>query len=57
MVEEENSYSKEFLNEICTVVDLKTTRKNRILLSKIIKKVGTDIKKIKIALKKAFIAK
>ena len=57
MVEEENSYSKEFLDEILTEVDLKTTRKNRILIVKIIKKVGTNIIKIKIALKKALISK
>lgn len=53
MVEKE----KERLNEICTSVDIKPTRKNRILVKKIVQKVGFDTRKIKIALKKASIAK
>ena len=48
---------KETLNEICTAVGIKPTRKNRILIEKIVKKVGFDVAKIKIALKKATIAK
>ncbi|HME55672.1 MAG TPA: hypothetical protein VKM55_25925 [Candidatus Lokiarchaeia archaeon] len=44
------------LKELCGQLGLKTTKKQQILVAKLVKKVGgTDVKKLAVALKKAMI--
>jgi hexokinase len=47
--------SDEALSRICEQLGLKTTKKNRILVARLVKQVGTDTKKLSVALKKATI--
>ncbi len=44
------------LKALCEKLGLKTTKKYKILVAKLVKKVGLDIKKLDVALKKALIA-
>ncbi len=41
------------LNELCEMLGLKATKKNRILVARLVKNVGEDKKNLEIALKKA----
>jgi hypothetical protein len=44
------------LKELCVQLGLKTTKKQQILVAKLVKKVGViDVKKLSVALKKATI--
>ncbi|MHA1369798.1 MAG: hypothetical protein ACTSWN_00770 [Promethearchaeota archaeon] len=47
--------SNDELKAICIKLDLKPTKKNLILVRRIIDRVGMDIKKIRLALKKALL--
>lgn len=46
----------ETLKALCEQLELKPTKKNRLLVAKLVNIAGTDITKLKIALKKAQIA-
>jgi hexokinase len=50
-----SSLSDEALTRICEQLGLKTTKKNRILVARLVKQVGTDPKKLAVAYKKATI--
>ena len=45
----------EALTRLCEQLGLKTIKKNRILVARLVKQVGTDPKKLSVALKKATI--
>ncbi len=45
----------EALTRLCEQLGLKTTKKNRILVARLVKHVGTDPKKLAVALKRATI--
>jgi hypothetical protein len=45
----------EALTRLCEQLGLKTTKKNRILVARLVKQVGTDPKKLAVALKRATI--
>lgn len=47
----------EEIKEICAQLGLKTMKKYRILVRRLVKTVGTDIKQLKIALNKAMLGK
>lgn len=51
-----NTLTEDQLKELCGQLGLKTTKKQQILVAKLVKKIGgTDVKKLSIALKRAMI--
>ncbi len=52
---DEPALSDEALSRLCEQLGLKTTKKYRILVARLIKQVGTDPKKLAVALKRATI--
>ncbi len=52
---DEPSLSDEALTRLCEQLGLKVTKKYRILVARLVKQVGTDPKKLAVALKRATI--
>ncbi|MEX2682580.1 MAG: hypothetical protein Q6373_013350 [Candidatus Sigynarchaeota archaeon] len=52
---DEPALSDEALSRLCEQLGLKTTKKNRILVARLVKQVGKDPKKLAVALKRAAI--
>jgi hypothetical protein len=50
-----SSLSDEAVSRICEQLGIKVTKKNRILVARLVKQVGTDAKKLAVAYKKATI--
>lgn len=52
---EEPTLSDDALSRLCEQLGLKTTKKYRVLVARLVKQVGMDTKKLAIALKRATI--
>ena len=53
---ESTTLTDDQLKELCAQLGLKTTKKQLLLVAKLVKRVGgTDVKKLSVALKKAMI--